>query len=434
MVSFLFKNNSNAYWEKNEWSRKHGYSRPLDTYFILQWVSSLTLDIGFFGFLTHFVSDYTTSVSESASLQADWTEFRNTAQVPWWISWNAVIMFGLSGLVKTLSVTTSLIDTEDLAVKQQQVPRSQTYIKRFGIPVIDSYTGICNICRVKVAKTTRHCKLCNKCIDTMDHHCKWLNCCIGKKNYRVFLSLVACSFLALTWYLYTAFYVTYIGFYRKNVFLVHALRLFSVQDINDDINGFFYICMALVLVVTLLAMISFIAITKLFVFHMQLVKLNMTTIEYLNRRPVYYEDNYSEYTSEEDEDEGHSKRYKSRFMRLVTHKLRRTWMIVARNGYQKLNNTNTHIKRPACLPSFNNTNTINPASSSLLPERDTPLDMEDFLATKTIRPVIIDEQEIDIDMTLLSEKRLPSTSKISRILDISEEEALLQTRQNMHQN
>ncbi|CAO3688252.1 unnamed protein product [Rhizopus microsporus] len=192
--------------------------------------------------------------------------------------------------------------------------------------------------------------------------------------------------------------------------------------------------MALVLVVTLLAMISFIAITKLFVFHMQLVKLNMTTIEYLNRRPVYYEDNYSEYTSEEDEDEGHSKRYKSRFMRLVTHKLRRTWMIVARNGYQKLNNTNTHIKRPACLPSFNNTNTINPASSSLLPERDTPLDMEDFLATKTIRPVIIDEQEIDIDMTLLSEKRLPSTSKISRILDISEEEALLQTRQNMHQN
>lgn len=160
----------------------------------------------------------------------------------------------------------------------------------------------------------------------------------------------------------------------------------------------------------------------------------MTTIEYLNRRPVYYEDNYSEYTSEEDEDEGHSKRYKSRFMRLVTHKLRRTWMIVARNGYQKLNNTNTHIKRPSCLPSFNNTNTINPASSSLLPERDTPLDMEDFLATKTIRPVIIDEQEIDIDMTLLSEKRLPSTSKISRILDISEDEALLQIRQNMHQN
>jgi hypothetical protein len=150
MVSFLFKYNSNAYWEKNEWSRKHGYSRPLDTYFILQWVSSLTLDIGFFGFLTHFVSDYTTSVSESASLQADWTEFRNTAQIPWWISWNAVIMFGLSGLVKALSVTTSLIDTEDLAVKQQQVPRSQTYIKRFGIPVIDSYTGICNICRVKV--------------------------------------------------------------------------------------------------------------------------------------------------------------------------------------------------------------------------------------------------------------------------------------------
>lgn len=62
------------------------------------------------------------------------------------------IMAGLTTLVKVLSVTTSIIETEDPAVTSQrgQVTRSQTYVRRYGIPVIDSYSGICNICRVKV--------------------------------------------------------------------------------------------------------------------------------------------------------------------------------------------------------------------------------------------------------------------------------------------
>jgi hypothetical protein len=61
-------------------------------------------------------------------------------------------MIGLSLLVKVLSITTSSIDTEDPVVTSQrdQVNRSQTYVRRNGIPVIDSFTSICNICRVKV--------------------------------------------------------------------------------------------------------------------------------------------------------------------------------------------------------------------------------------------------------------------------------------------
>lgn len=61
-------------------------------------------------------------------------------------------MLGFTTIVKLLSICTSLIETEDPTVNSQknQVTRSQTYVRRYGIPVIDSYTGICNICRIRV--------------------------------------------------------------------------------------------------------------------------------------------------------------------------------------------------------------------------------------------------------------------------------------------
>ncbi|CAO3696805.1 unnamed protein product [Rhizopus stolonifer] len=287
------------------------------------------------------------------------------------------------------------------------------------MPVIDSYSNVCNICRVKVAKSTRHCKLCNKCIDTMDHHCKWLNCCIGKKNYRIFLVLVCFAFLALVWYTYTAFYVVYICFYKKNLFLVHAFRLFSI-DTHDNIKRVDQASTALTLIITFLSFASLLAISRLFVFHIQLGRMKMTTIEYLNRKPVYYS-----YESEDEDDDENKTKY--RFVRFVTRKMHRTWIRVARKGYHRLN-TNT---KP-CLPTFAKANNNNNNNNN-----NTPVDMEDFLATRTIRPTIINEQEIDydddmgLDMTLLQEK---STTKIAKLLDISEDEALLQVRQSKTYN
>lgn len=46
------------YWEKNDWSRKNGYRLPIDVYMIMQWVCLITLDLGFFCFLIHFLTVY----------------------------------------------------------------------------------------------------------------------------------------------------------------------------------------------------------------------------------------------------------------------------------------------------------------------------------------------------------------------------------------
>lgn len=45
------------YWEHNEWKRRHGYQFPLDPYLLLQWGTSILIDLIFFYFLIYFITD-----------------------------------------------------------------------------------------------------------------------------------------------------------------------------------------------------------------------------------------------------------------------------------------------------------------------------------------------------------------------------------------
>ncbi len=49
----------------------------------------------------------------------------------------------------------------------------------------------CQLCGTHVLERTKHCGTCNRCVEDFDHHCNWLNNCIGKKNYRLFVALLA---------------------------------------------------------------------------------------------------------------------------------------------------------------------------------------------------------------------------------------------------
>ena len=54
--------------------------------------------------------------------------------------------------VKVLSIVTSSISTEEPIVTTQrhEISRSKTYVRRYGIAVVDSSSGVCGICRIKV--------------------------------------------------------------------------------------------------------------------------------------------------------------------------------------------------------------------------------------------------------------------------------------------
>ncbi|KAJ8661800.1 hypothetical protein O0I10_002608 [Lichtheimia ornata] len=55
-ISFTRSSSSIPSWEDNDWLRNHGYQSPFDNYLILQWIACITVDLGFFGFLYHFVN------------------------------------------------------------------------------------------------------------------------------------------------------------------------------------------------------------------------------------------------------------------------------------------------------------------------------------------------------------------------------------------
>ncbi|KAI7855149.1 DHHC palmitoyltransferase-domain-containing protein [Circinella umbellata] len=211
--------------------------------------------------------------------------------------------------VKVLSIVTSFIPTEEPIVTTQrhEVPRSKTYVRRYGIAVVDSSSGVCGICRIKVPRSTRHCKLCNKCIAGMDHHCRWLNCCIGQRNYRMFMILIIYTFVALVWYSSVALYTLWSSAYQTNRFAGQAWELLhsnyalkaESEEANASISRSYYLSIAIAVALAILSSIGTIAMLRLLCFHIRLACMNTTTVEYINRTS-HYRSLYDDTDDEED--------------------------------------------------------------------------------------------------------------------------------------
>lgn len=400
--------------------------------------------------------------------------------------------------VKLLSIITSFVSTEEPIVARQrhQVPRSKTYVRRYGIPVVDSMTSVCGICRIKVPKSTRHCKLCNKCVAGMDHHCRWLNCCIGQSNYKLFMTLITLALSALVWYTALATTTLWMSTYRINVFAGHALELLmhvtgpvlddpGTMQANHSVSLAYYLSLVIAILLAILSIIGVIAMLRLFLFHIRLVYLNMTTVEYINRpgRHSSYDDDDDDddgddfddyyYDDEEDEDEdlddwkklwspggsGMSATKSSigshyavkawRIMRRITYRIQRPWRKCMPRSFRYRRLGQKRYSTLWCDQSRNKTShdrrrRRRVATNQLPLQQGTQNDdmyMEELLATQTIRPVLVDGEEqegpdynddMGLDMSILDEKFSPATpiaapkrsSKAARILDISDEEAM----------
>lgn len=218
--------------------------------------------------------------------------------------------------------------------------------------------------------------------------------------------------------------------------------------------------------------------------------MKMTTIEYLNMAARNDYSHSSLFDSDEDDyyysdsdvsDENYSTVYKRslhpqahwpgyRLFRMVTHKLRRTWILIARTvvpnyKYRRLTKsreTNSccllPFKKPHLLPVASHTRTKQriKRDGSRSNTRDN-VNMEEFFATKTIRPIVTLDDDMNsgsgpdydddmgLDLTVLDGfsddeqdvlKKKPSSnrgSKAARLLDLSEEDALSHIQQERQQ-
>jgi hypothetical protein len=223
--------------------------------------------------------------------------------------------------------------------------------------------------------------------------------------------------------------------------------------------------------------------------------MKMTTIEYLNlpAKSNSYSNNIFDsdeddyyYSESEYSDEYHNHVWKRTLKphpqwkgysiyRLVTHKIRRTWILIARKvvpnyKYRRLTNSKRtcdccffSFKRPQLLPMTSNSRKKQRSKrdASRSDSMRDNVNMEEFFATKTIRPIItLDGEEANgsgpdydddmgLDLTVLDEfsdddddkgEYIKKTkvkenrgSKAARLLDLSEEDTLRQVQQQQQQ-
>ena len=128
----------------------------------------------------------------------------------------------------------------------------------------------CLICNAFKPERSHHCSVCNKCVLNMDHHCPWIDNCIGFYNRKFFMQVLFYTCLITIYFDISGFYFVYLVFIK----IINKKIKYNFNDLFN--TGFILITYSFIFV------FSFI-ITRFFIFHINLVLNNSTTIESLDK-------------------------------------------------------------------------------------------------------------------------------------------------------
>ncbi|CAG9320229.1 unnamed protein product [Blepharisma stoltei] len=132
----------------------------------------------------------------------------------------------------------------------------------------------CSLCNAYTMIKSKHCARCCRCVNGFDHHCKWLNNCIGSKNYKWFFNLIAfCTMMSLT----QAGSGVYI--FIDVLTSGDTGKMIKNRYNADDIGK--YSLIGLIFVASLLCLLVSIFLAHLFIFHVYLHYLGLTTYDYI---------------------------------------------------------------------------------------------------------------------------------------------------------
>lgn len=133
----------------------------------------------------------------------------------------------------------------------------------------------CAACEANAPPRTFHCDKCNCCIFKRDHHCAFAGCCVGLKNFRYFL--VFLIYLSIGC-LYASIYNMY--------FIWDVLGGFSLFSVAAHILpfvfwlfGYLNFVVFIYTMLSMLALIGFLFVGNLLIFHAQNMLRNQTTFE-----------------------------------------------------------------------------------------------------------------------------------------------------------
>lgn len=132
------------------------------------------------------------------------------------------------------------------------------------------WTHYCPLCESVVGDGVHHCRQCKRCVKDLDHHCKWVNNCVNKANYKLFMRLMASTLL----YIVVNLILCIVA-----VILILSSAGSTLPAQTDNTKRNLFLVPAAVL--GTIDVVLIILCTKLYCFHLWLVRNNLTTLSYI---------------------------------------------------------------------------------------------------------------------------------------------------------
>ncbi|OMJ81860.1 hypothetical protein SteCoe_17559 [Stentor coeruleus] len=144
---------------------------------------------------------------------------------------------------------------------------------RTTTPFSSDYNNFCALCHSPVHDESKHCMVCYRCVENFDHHCTWVNNCIGKSNYQLFIKLIFNLEIFLSLIIGTGIDNIFM-FFNENHKYIELLE--SILYLHSA-----KISLVLVMISTISSGVVACFNGYLIIFHLWLIKNNMTTYQYL---------------------------------------------------------------------------------------------------------------------------------------------------------
>ena len=159
----------------------------------------------------------------------------------------------------------------------------ETYMSKYMFDqFIFKSASECVTCKIVKPARSKHCRLCGVCVARYDHHCVWLRTCIGAGNLKWFLAFLLLHSLICIYGVYMSYAVLWGEVLERNLLnaqFVHAITKKLIKSDAFVIMNFMIHDYPVPVAILILCGLLSIVLPMFLIYHLNLIRVNMTTNE-----------------------------------------------------------------------------------------------------------------------------------------------------------